>query len=284
MIYRLPQDRFATRPRHAFFPINKNLYQKPVSKLDYDLMVDWVQPPRKCSADAVWIVQCGVSGDRDLVYKPLYGTWFYDAEKRTPENCDQPLQWIEITSKRITKALNTLGRFDKGKFVPIVGNSVQYKIEEQTYVACVRTGFKSWQLKPSRYSPAVYNAYRTSKFYTKDSRVAFYEVPFTILGNCVQYQTSIPVDKRFGVPMLETDKQRFLVIEDPGGLSIGEACTPDDADDQFSIPNMIKTLKRRREETVRIQKECDEQADQMMQNGVKINPMLRQMFPGSGGS
>ena len=52
--------------------------------LDYDLMIDWVQPPRKCSADAVWIVQCGVSGDRDLVYKPLYGTWFYDAEKRTP--------------------------------------------------------------------------------------------------------------------------------------------------------------------------------------------------------
>ena len=143
-------------------------------------------------------------------------------------------------------------------------------------------GFKSWQLKPSRYSPAVYNAYRTSKFYTKDGRVAFYEVPFTILGNCVQfsrgasYQTSIPVDKRFGVPMLETDKQRFLVMMN--------TFEDDDADDQFSIPNMINTKKRRTEETVRIQKECDERADQMMQNGVKVDPMLRQMFPGSVGS
>ena len=149
-------------------------------------------------------------------------------------------------------------------------------------MACVRMGFKSWQLKPSRYSPAVYNAYRTSKFYTKDGRVAFYEVPFTILGNCVQYsrgasyQTSIPVDKRFGVPMLETDKQRFLVMMN--------TFEDDDADDQFSIPSMINTKKRRTEETVRIQKECDERADQVMQNGVKVNPMLRQMFPGSVGS
>ena len=47
---------------------------------------------------------------------------------------------------------------------------------------------------------------------------------------------------------------------------------------------MINTKKRRTEETVRIQKECDERADQMMQNGVKVNPMLRQMFPGSVGS
>ena len=90
------------------------------------------------------------------------------------------------------------------------------------------------------------------------------------------YQTSIPVDKRFGVPMLETDKQRFLVMMN--------TFEDDDADDQFSIPSMINTKKRRTEETVRIQKECDERADQMMQNGVKVNPMLRQMFPGSVGS
>ena len=73
--------------------------------------------------------------------------------------------------------------------------------------------------------------------------------------------------KRMGSPEEKPEKQKPT-----------NASNKDDDDDEYSIPNMINNMKRRRMQSEIIAKKVDAIVDQRMQNGVKINPVLRKMF------
>ena len=219
--------------------------------------LNWVDAPRRCSKDAVWVAQtnCEKGTVRELVHKPLYQTWFYDTCKDRAQNAEQPLRWDEISNKRVKHALDSLGNTPLG--VNEVGNSVTYKIKGQTYRATVCIGFKPWQLVTHGAEPC----YQTSKFYTSDGRVGSYTVPIN---------SGMPVDKSFGVPLLARDRRACLVTT--------PAATRAKAEDPYSLENLLTAKRKRQELAEKIALKCDEQAAAMMDNGIKINPTLKKMY------
>lgn len=226
-----------------------------------DARLNWVDVPRRCSKDAVWVAQtnCEKGTVRELVHKPLYQTWFYDTCKDRDQNADQPLRWDEISNKRVKHALDSLGNTPLG--VNEVGNTVTYKIKGQTYRATVCIGFKPWQLV----THGTERCYQTSKFCMSDGRVGSYKVPIN---------SGMPVDKSFGIPLLAQDRRICLVVTTP-------AETRGKAEDPYSIENLLTGKRKRRELAEKIALKCDAQADAMMDNGIRINPILKKMYDGS---
>ena len=229
--------------------------------------LNWVDAPRRCSKDAVWVAQtnCEKGTVRELVHKPLYQTWFYDTCKDRAQNAEQPLRWDEISNKRVLHALDSLGNTPLG--VNEVGNSVTYKIKGQTYRATVCIGFKPWQLVTHGAEPC----YQTSKFYTSDGRVGSYKVPIN---------SGMPVDKSFGVPLLARDRRVCLVTTPAATRAKAEDSYSKraKAEDPYSLENLLTAKRKRQDLAEKIALKCDEQAAAMMDNGIKINPTLKKMY------
>ena len=49
-------------------------------------------------------------------------------------------------------------------------------------------------------------------------------------------------------------------------------------DDELSIPKLLEGAKKRKARKESIALECDEKVDAMMDNGVRVNPLLREMY------
>ena len=58
----------------------------------------------------------------------------------------------------------------------------------------------------------------------------------------------------------------------------GEMHDGDDDGDELSIPKMLEGAKKRKARKERIAMECEEKVEAMMDNGVRVNPLFRQMY------
>ena len=58
----------------------------------------------------------------------------------------------------------------------------------------------------------------------------------------------------------------------------GATATCPDELDELSIPRMLATAKKRKVDKERIARACDNKADAMMNHGVRVNPLLKEMY------
>ena len=194
----------------------------------------------------------------EVVHKPLYGLWFRDAINRQ-QTPDAAPKWVVCADQGLETTLchenGNVQITRKGKFKPRVGAATW--LQRRMY--SVEQGYKPWEIAPAWYCDGI--VYKTNKFQFGDW-INWYELPV---------DGSVPVDE-YGRPASLEDQNKYLV-KVPKHLEEVSGQYPNDP-----LLDMLVDSHKTKDRLTALHQRVDEEVAQKMDNGVRVNPLLQQIY------
>ena len=194
----------------------------------------------------------------EVVHKPLYGLWFRDAINRQ-QTPDAAPKWVVCADQGLETTLchenGNVQITSKGKFKPRVGAATW--LQRRMY--SVEQGYKPWEIAPAWYCDGI--VYKTNKFQVGDW-INWYEVPV---------DGSVLVDE-YGRPASLEDRNKYLV-KVPKHLEEVSGQYPNDP-----LLDMLVDSHKTKDRLTAMHQRVDEEVAQKMDNGVRVNPLLQQIY------